>query len=138
MVVVPNLLFYIFLFCTVCVGLSLLGDFVISIVKVVQDLREERKKNKPACLVELVNAPMGEGKEMFVFSLDAKEKEMLLDILMFSMNEMMDLNTKDRFQNIYDEEQRKALHENMDFVAVLLKCLHHMKEGEEVLNDEQK
>lgn len=138
MVVVPNLLFYIFLFCTAFVGTILLAGLVVAIVEVVQDLREERKKDKPACLVELVNAPMGEGKEMFVFSLDAKEKEMLLDILMFSMNEMMDLNTKDRFQNIYDEEQRKALHENIDFVAVLLKCLHHMKEGEEVLNDEQK
>ena len=176
MVVVPNLLFYIFLFCTVFVGVSLLGDFVISIVEVVQDLREKKKRDKPVCkqmvvflldakekeilegvlkclreereneerekdklpcLAELVNAPMGEGKEMFVFSLDAKEKGMLLDILMFSMNEMMDLNTKDRFQNIYDEEQRKALHENMDFVAVLLKRLYYMEEGEEVLNDAQ-
>lgn len=138
MVVVPNLLFYIFLFCTAFVGTILLAGLVISIVEVVQDLREKKKRDKLPCLAELVNAPMGEGKEMFVFSLDAKEKEMLLDILMFSMNEMMDLNTKDRFQNIYDEEQRKALHENMDFVAVLLKRLYHMKEGEEVLNDEQK
>ena len=64
MVIVPNLLFYILLFCTAFVGTILLAGLVISIVEVVQDLREERKKDKPACLVELVNAPMGEGKEV--------------------------------------------------------------------------
>lgn len=124
MVVIPNLLFYIFLFCTVFVGVSLLGDFVISIVQVVWDLREKKKRDKTACLVEL--------------SLNAKEKEMLEGILISSMEDMMDWNTKDRFQNIYDEEQRKALHEYMDFIAVLLKRLRHIEEGKEVLNDEQK
>ena len=124
MVVVPKLLFYILLSCTAFVGVILLLGLVIAIVQGVQDLREKRKKDKTACLVEL--------------SLNAKEKEMLEGILISSMEDMIDWNTKDRFQNIYDEKQRKALHENMDFVAVLLKCLHHMKEGEEVLNDEQK
>lgn len=138
MVVVPNLLFYIFLFCTAFVGAILLAGLVISVVEVVQDLREERKKNKPACLVELVNAPVGEGKKMFVFSLDAKEKEMLEGVLISSMEDMMSWNTKDRFQNIYTDEQRELLHEHMDFVFILMKRLHHMEEGEEVLNDEQK
>ena len=51
--------------------------------------------------------------------------EALNELLLFSMNEMMSINTKDRFQNILDEEQREALHEKMDFCALMLKELRH-------------
>lgn len=109
MVIVPNLLFYIFLFCTAFVGAILLAGLVISIVEVVQDLREERKKDKPAC------------KQLVVFLLDAKEKEVLEGVLKCLREER-------------ENEEREK--DKLPCLAELVNA--PMGEGKEVLNDEQK
>lgn len=66
---------------------------------------------------------------------EGKEIEQIEELLVLAMEEMMSINSKDRFQNFLGEEERKYLHEMMDADAVFLKRARHLNIVEEIKTD---